>query len=62
MVIVLFFFIALMAVSLGMWLAFNKVEPVRNVQIPHSLVLECKPLYDTGRHREWAACMGVTYR
>ena len=22
---------------------------------------QCDPLYNTGRHREWAACMGVPY-
>lgn len=51
------------ALMLGMYLGIHAVE-VKDVPMPpeRTLAEKCEHLYDTDRHKDWAACMGVPYR
>jgi hypothetical protein len=37
------------------------VEPYVEPKQRYSRPTECRHLYDTGQHKAWAACMGVSY-
>ena len=59
------FFILVGALILGMYLALSSelvLEEEVTIDINAARAAECAELYDVGKHKEWAACMGVPYR
>ena len=63
--IVVGFFTLVGALVLGMYLALTSLEestPEETIDINTARAAQCAPLYDVGKHKEWAACMGVPYR
>ena len=60
--IVLVFLIGITVFTGAVFWRLPVLEPVQDkVPVTHQLPLKCRPLYNVGKHKEWAECIGVGY-